>query len=276
MEIAGLVVSVASLVGLFETCSKLYDRVSSAKAYLEDSADLGALLEIEKGRFAELRHEIEGIVNPSGADSPMTNNNQLIETTANNELEIEIEGDSRIQFIGKILRLVERRLVEAERLISKYDAEPGTASQSTSGSRAKLFGFVSKKLRPVRWATGDKTALDNLVEKLRRLNKGLERQLPQPLLPRLRLGFATSQILPADPQKLQSIENASLQAGYGILSKGAAVRLACLSQEMVVPHQTSVDVDLMNFMNIGIDNNAKGLGPRLSYPTLRCRDFFHT
>lgn len=248
MEIPGLVLSVAGLAGLFEACSKLYKRVSSAKAYSEDSAYLGILLEIEKGRFAEVRHEIEEIVNPSGADSPMTSNNQLIEATASNELEIETEGARRIRIIGDLLQHVERRLDEAERLISKYDAEPGTASQSISGSRAKLLGFVSKKLRPVRWATGDKTALNELVEKLRRLNKGLERQLPQPLLPRLQLGFATSQILHADPQKLQSIQKLSLQAGYEILSKGAAVRLACLNQEMVVPHQGSVDVDLMDFI----------------------------
>ncbi|CAI7617731.1 unnamed protein product [Penicillium manginii] len=144
MEIAGLALSIAGLAGLFDACSKLYDRVSSAKSYLEDSEYLDTLLQIEKERFATLRREIEGIISPSGADSPMTNNNQLVETTSNNELEIEIEGD------GNILRLVKRRLGDAERLISKYDAESNSASQSSSGSRAKFFGRMSKKLRQVR------------------------------------------------------------------------------------------------------------------------------
>lgn len=237
MEIAGLALSVAGLAGLFEACSKLYDRVSSAKSFLEDNEYLDTIFQIEKGRFATLRREIEGIVNPSGADSPMPNNNQLIETTANNELEIEIQGDARFLIIGNILRLVQRRLGDAERLISKYGAESDSAQQNSPGSRAKLFGFVSKKLRPVRWATGDKNNLNTLLQELHRLNDGLEKQLPQPLLPRLWLSFATSQILSADPEQLRLIQNASLQAGYDILSKGAAVRLACLSQEMVVFHQ---------------------------------------
>jgi hypothetical protein len=150
MEIAGLALSIAGLAGLFDACSKLYDRVSSAKSYLEDSEYLDTLLQIEKERFATLRREIEGIISPSGADSPMTNNNQLVETTSNNELEIDIEGDGKFLIIGNILRLVKRRLGDAERLISKYDAESNSASQSSSGSRAKFFGRMSKKLRQVR------------------------------------------------------------------------------------------------------------------------------
>ncbi|OQE21696.1 hypothetical protein PENSTE_c011G00396 [Penicillium steckii] len=162
----------------------------------------------------------------------MTNNRQFIEKTTKTVSDISIKGDGRVILIENILQHLNRILGEAESLISKYDPESNSASQSSSRSRDKFMGYMSKKTRPTKWAVGDKASLEDLVQKLHKLNDGLEEQLPRLLLPRLRLGFATSQILPAGTEQLRSIQDAALHAGYGILSKGAAVRLACLSQEV--------------------------------------------
>lgn len=257
MEIAGLTLSVAGIVSLVEGCSKLYDRVSSAKSWSEDSQLLSTLLQVEKGRFSALRLEIQGIVDPSGENFSMTNNRQVIEKTTKTVSDISIKGDGRVILIENILQHLNRILGEAESLISKYDPESNSASQSSSRSRDKFMGYMSKKTRPTKWAVGDKASLEDLVQKLHKLNDGLEEQLPRLLLPRLRLGFATSQILPAGTEQLRSIQDAALHAGYGILSKGAAVRLACLSQEVVsLPlAQIFAEEKLMNFTRIGIDKN---------------------
>ncbi|KAJ6007466.1 hypothetical protein N7540_011442 [Penicillium herquei] len=233
MEIAGLVIGVAGLAGLFDACSKVYDKISDARTYLRDCDYLDTLLIIQEKQFKEFQIEIERLRTLSAGDSPAAGNNELVDSNVGNELEAEIELDGRVVIIERILRQMKPRLDEAAKLLIKYEVQskPSTPPHGTPRAKVKLFGTISRSFRPVKWASGDKSALSVIVKELHRLNKGLEKQLPQPSISRLQLGLAADQVLIADRQALQLIRDASLKAGYSIISKSAGIRLACLNQE---------------------------------------------
>lgn len=226
MEPAGLAVGVLGLASLFEVCLKLYNGVSNVKSYPNDCKNFALLFEFEQARF----RLIEEFVIPLDNTRAIQHTSSQLSTHHG-----EQNQDLSASWTRNALEQVQILLEEAVRQMEKHQAQPSNPTTK----RLSWTKSFSKRLRPIKWVTIDKDALEQILNNLKRMNDCLWESLAQQSLDRLRLNFSATQILPANPANLHLMQNAAEQAGYGTLRKGLSVRLASLGQELESPAQSS-------------------------------------
>ena len=153
-EIAGLVVSIASLAGLFRTCTVFLDRIDCAR-HIEKSSTILLKYEIVKHSFKEWgRHS--GVSEDAGRPSSVPN---------------LLGAQDKQSLVYGILACVEQLFIDAEALETRYGLSLPRSASSTprqdSPSSLQLFwntmkGVNSPKQRLL-WAIRDEKRFDDLV-----------------------------------------------------------------------------------------------------------------